>query len=260
MRGHGLPPVSYHEDFNSVYLKTNRLKRIQVPPDTQRKRAPQLPEGTSTGPRATMPDIHGQHPPFRLRTRPNVSGHMLKNVLGGAKHRQGQLPETGSRGPQLDAPTGKMLKTPHPRDQTREAREPVDAATHATRRCRKGKARTQQSNADQIGRASAGRPDRGLNLSIRNLRLRLQTGSETSLCTHWKIDGDGRLGVRRFDRFFPVRQDEPCKDRQGNWKRAWLFDLKGKGQTHCAITDKFVEESSEGKWEELLGEKKTRGG
>ena len=31
---------------------------------------------------------------------------------------------------------------------------------------------------------------------------------------------DGRLGVRRFDRFFPIRQDEPRKDRQGNWKHA----------------------------------------
>ena len=39
------------------------------------------------------------------------------------------------------------------------------------------------------------------------------------------------LGVRRFDRFFPTRQDELCQDRQGNWKRAWPCHVKGKKKT-----------------------------
>ena len=49
---------------------------------------------------------------------------------------------------------------------------------------------------------------------------------------------DGRLGVRRFDRFYPIRQDESDKDRQGNWKHAWPYYAKGNGQKGCAITDK----------------------
>ena len=58
---------------------------------------------------------------------------------------------------------------------------------------------------------------------------------------------DGRHGVRRFERFFPKRQDEPYQDKQGKWKQAWPYYVKGHGPKVCAITDKPVEESSEGK-------------
>ena len=40
---------------------------------------------------------------------------------------------------------------------------------------------------------------------------------------------DGRIGVRRFSRFYPIRQDEPCKDRQGHWKQAWTYHVKRNG-------------------------------
>ena len=64
---------------------------------------------------------------------------------------------------------------------------------------------------------------------------------------------DGRLGVRRFDCFFSIKQDKPYQDRQGNWKQAWPHYVKGNEQKVCAITDKFVEEPSEGKWEDGRG-------
>ena len=51
---------------------------------------------------------------------------------------------------------------------------------------------------------------------------------------------DGRLGVRRFDRFFPLRQDEPGKKLEAG------HEIEGKGQKMCAITDKPFEEASRG--------------
>ena len=55
------------------------------------------------------------------------------------------------------------------------------------------------------------------------------TGELTSddLAEHGERSGtrrvycDGRLGVRRFDRFFPIWQDELEKDRKGKLKQAW---------------------------------------
>ena len=53
-----------------------------------------------------------------------------------------------------------------------------------------------------------------------------------------RVHCEGRLGVRRFDRFCPPRQDEPDQDRQGNWKQAGQHCIKGKGQKVCAMTEK----------------------
>ena len=35
--------------------------------------------------------------------------------------------------------------------------------------------------------------------------------------------------VQRYNQFFPIRQEEPYKDRQGNWKQAWPHYVKGNG-------------------------------
>ena len=100
-----------------------------------------------------------------------------------------------------------------------------------------------------------------------SFKTRLQAGTKTLLCLDRELDvgriwtaggprrmySEGRLDVRRFDRFFALRQDEPWmdpqKDRQGNWKQARSYDVKGNGQTCRAITDTLVEASSEGKWD-----------
>ena len=40
-------------------------------------------------------------------------------------------------------------------------------------------------------------------------------------CGPRRVYCERRLGVRRFDRCFPTRHDEPYKDRQGHWKQLW---------------------------------------
>ena len=70
-----------------------------------------------------------------------------------------------------------------------------------------------------------------------------------------RVRYEGRLGVRSFDRFLPIRQDEPYKDRQGNWKQAWPYNVKGNGKHVCHHTDKMVEGTSEESWEDRASNK-----
>ena len=53
-----------------------------------------------------------------------------------------------------------------------------------------------------------------------------------------------KIRVRRYDDFFPIRQDEPYKEKQGNWKQAWPWLHQAEWvKTMCTISDKFVEDS-----------------
>ena len=49
--------------------------------------------------------------------------------------------------------------------------------------------------------------------------------------------------------FFTIKQEEPYKDRQGNWKQVWSHDVEGNGQKVCAITGKLFEETKEHRWQ-----------
>ena len=70
-------------------------------------------------------------------------------------------------------------------------------------------------------------------------------------CGSRRVYCDGRLGVRKFDRLYPKWKNEPYDDKQGNWKQAWLYYVKGNRQNVCAITDKPFQGSSEERWEDV---------
>ena len=57
--------------------------------------------------------------------------------------------------------------------------------------------------------------------------------------------------VQRFEHFFPVRQDEAHKDKQGSWKQAWPDNVRSNGQKRCATADKPLEEQSDQKCEDM---------
>ena len=46
---------------------------------------------------------------------------------------------------------------------------------------------------------------------------------------------DGRLGVRRFDRSFSIKQEKPYQHRQGNWKNAWPHDVDGDDRREAKV-------------------------
>ena len=60
-----------------------------------------------------------------------------------------------------------------------------------------------------------------------------------------KVFAEGRICVHTLDPYFPVTQDEPYKDREANWRQAWLNYVKLNGLKVCAITNKLVEEMEE---------------
>ena len=42
------------------------------------------------------------------------------------------------------------------------------------------------------------------------------------------------VNLRKGATFFTIEQKEPYTDRQGNWKQAWPFHVKGNGKTFVA--------------------------
>ena len=46
--------------------------------------------------------------------------------------------------------------------------------------------------------------------------------------------------MQRYGKFFPIRQEEPYKDRQGNWKEAWPHYITGNGKTLMLSRTIFV--------------------
>ena len=54
----------------------------------------------------------------------------------------------------------------------------------------------------------------------------------------WRVYCEGRICVRRIERFVPIVQDGPCQKAKLEASLAG----KGNGQTMCAITDEPVED------------------